>query len=55
MSPRELVRLSKSLEGKSTHVVGPNLAKTKFLAKDSTVNQVDRLHGGAKPAHAVRE
>ena len=35
--------------------VGPNLAKTKILAKYSTVNQVDRLHGGTKPAHAVRE
>jgi hypothetical protein len=36
-------------------VLGPNLAKTKMLAKDNTVNQVDRLHGGTKPAHAVRE
>ena len=34
---------------------GPNLAKTKILAKYNTVNQVDRLHGGTKPAHAVRE
>jgi hypothetical protein len=34
---------------------GPNLAKTKILAKYSTVNQVDRLHGGTKPAHAVWE
>ena len=36
-------------------VVGPNLAKTKILAKDNAVNQVDRLHGGTKPAHAVWE
>ena len=35
--------------------VGPNLAKAKILAKYNTVNQVDRLHGGTKPAHAVRE
>ena len=34
---------------------GLNLAKTKILAKYNTVNQVDRLHGGTKPAHAVRE
>jgi hypothetical protein len=26
-----------------------------MLAKDNTVDQVDRLHGGTKPAHAVRE
>jgi hypothetical protein len=25
------------------------------LAKYNIVNQVDRLHGGTKPAHAVRE
>jgi hypothetical protein len=25
------------------------------LAKYNTVSQVDRLHGGTKPAHAVRE
>jgi hypothetical protein len=25
------------------------------LAKSNTVNQVDRLQGGTKPAHAVRE
>jgi hypothetical protein len=36
-------------------LLGPNLAKTKILAKYSTVNQVDRLHGGTKPAHTVRE
>jgi hypothetical protein len=35
--------------------MGPNLAKTKILAKSNTVNQVDRLHGGTQPAHAVRE
>jgi hypothetical protein len=35
--------------------LGPNLAKTKILAKYNTVNQVDRLHGGTPPAHAVRE
>jgi hypothetical protein len=34
---------------------GSNLAKTKILAKYNTVNQLDRLHGGTKPAHAVRE
>ena len=39
----------------STSVTGPNLAKTKILAKYNTVNQVDRLHSGTKPAHAVRE
>jgi hypothetical protein len=32
-----------------------DLAKTNILAKYNTVNQVDRLHGGTKPAHAVRE
>jgi hypothetical protein len=37
------------------HEVGPNLAKTSIVAKYNTVNQVDRLHGGTKPAHAVRE
>jgi len=37
------------------HLHGPNLAKTKILAKDNTVNQVDCLHGGTRPAHAVRE
>jgi hypothetical protein len=37
------------------HILGPNLAKTKILAKYNTVNQVDRLHAGTKPAHAVRE
>jgi hypothetical protein len=36
-------------------VPGLNLAKTKILAKYNTVNQVDRRHGGTKPAHAVRE
>jgi hypothetical protein len=35
--------------------VGLNLAKTKILAKYNPVNQVDRLHGGTKPAHAVLE
>jgi hypothetical protein len=35
--------------------IGPNLAKTKILAKYDTVNQVDRLHSGIKPVHAVRE
>jgi hypothetical protein len=25
------------------------------LAKYNTINQVDRLHGGTKPVHAVRE
>jgi putative transposase len=39
----------------STRHVGPNLAKTRILAKYNTVNQVDRLHGSAKPAHAARE
>ena len=34
---------------------GPNLAKTKILAKSNTVNQLDHLHGSAKPAHAARE
>ena len=34
---------------------GPNLAKTKILAKYNPVNQSDRLPGGRKPAHAVRE
>jgi hypothetical protein len=34
-------------------VVGPNLAKAKNLAKYNPVNQVDRLHGGTKTAHAV--
>jgi hypothetical protein len=34
---------------------GPNLAKTKILAKYNTINQVDRLHGGTKPVHPVRE
>jgi hypothetical protein len=34
---------------------GPNLAKAKILAKYNTVNQVDRLHGSAKPAHAAWE
>jgi ParB-like nuclease domain len=33
---------------------GPNLAKPTIVAKYNTVNQVDRLHGGTKPAHAVR-
>jgi hypothetical protein len=37
------------------HEIGPNLAKTEILAKYNTVNQVDRLHGGTKPAHAARE
>jgi hypothetical protein len=36
-------------------VLGPNLAKTKILAKYNTINQVDRLHGGTKPVHPVRE
>jgi len=41
---------------KSTSLyVGPNLAKTKILAKYNTVNHVDRLRGGTKPARAVRE
>jgi hypothetical protein len=35
--------------------MGPNLAKTTILAKYNTINQVDRLHGGTKPVHAVRE
>ena len=35
--------------------MGPNLAKTTIRAKDTTVNHVDRLHGGTKPARAVRE
>jgi hypothetical protein len=34
---------------------GLNLAKTKISAKYNTVSQVDRLHGGTKPAHAARE
>jgi hypothetical protein len=38
-----------------TGVIGPNLAKAKILAKYNTVNQSDRLPGGTKPAHAVRE
>jgi hypothetical protein len=36
-------------------LLGPNLAKTKILAKYNTVNQVDRLHGGTKPVHPVWE
>jgi hypothetical protein len=39
----------------ATPVIGPNLAKTKILAKYNAVNQVDRLPSGTKPAHAVRE
>jgi hypothetical protein len=39
----------------AAHQDGPNLARTKILAKYNTVNQVDRLHGGTKPAYAVRE
>ena len=34
---------------------GPNLAKTKILAKYNTVSQVDRLHGGTQSAQAARE
>ena len=34
---------------------GPNLAKTKILAKDNTVNRVDRRTSDTKPTHAVRE
>jgi hypothetical protein len=37
------------------HVVGPNLAKAKILAQYNTVNHVDHLRGGTKPAHTVRE
>jgi hypothetical protein len=46
--PDEQVRESDTL-------AGPKLAKTKILAKYNTVNQVDRLHGGIKPAPAVLE
>ena len=35
--------------------MGPNLAKTKILAKYNTVNRVDRLHSGTKPVHVVWE
>jgi hypothetical protein len=35
-------------------VGGSNLVKTKILAKHNTVNEVDRLHSGTKPAHAVQ-
>jgi hypothetical protein len=38
-----------------SRLLGPNLATATNLAKYNTVNQVDRLHGGTKPAHAVRE
>jgi hypothetical protein len=34
---------------------GPNLAKTKILAKYNTISQVDRLHGGTQSAQAARE
>jgi hypothetical protein len=44
-----------TIDGKVIAQYGPNLAKTKFLARYNTVNQVDSLHGGTTPAHAVRE
>jgi hypothetical protein len=42
-------------EIEAPRLVGPNLAKGQILAKYNTVNQSDRLPGGTKPAHAVRE
>jgi hypothetical protein len=54
-SPATGISASMLMATKAGRPLGPNLAKTKILAKYNTINQVDRLHGGTKPVHPVRE